>query len=96
MRTLEPAGALALATKIIGLPETPFSVAKREFPPMDPSVQEPTVAMPLSLLIALAPVTDPSPLRMENVTVTPHAAWPAVLVIFTDGGTGTANPATAV
>ena len=96
MRTPELGGALAVATKITGLPETPLTAAKREFPPMDPSVHEPTVAMPLSLLIALAPEIEPLPLRIENVTVIPHAAPPALLMIFTDGGMGTAKPATAV
>jgi len=96
MRTPELGGALALATKMMGLPEAPLSVAKREFPPMDPSVHEPTVAMPLSLLIALAPETEPLPLRIENVTVMPHAAPPAALVTFTEGGIGTEKPATAV
>src|SRR4029079_18030522 len=67
---------IAFATKISGLFETPFSVAKRELPPPPPSIQLPTVAIPFASLTAPAPVIDPPPLRIEKITETPATPTP--------------------
>jgi hypothetical protein len=76
IRTPEPAGRVAVATKMIGLPDAPLSVAKREFPPVEPSVQLPSVAIPSSFVVGTSPVIAPPPLLTEKVTTTPHAGCP--------------------
>ena len=52
-------------------PATPGAAAVNVFTPaVAPSVQLPTVAIPDSLVVCEAPVTDPPPVATENVTVT--------------------------
>jgi hypothetical protein len=46
-------------------------------PGVAPSVQFPTVAMPLAFVIAVAPVTDPPPEATANVALTPATGFPA-------------------
>jgi hypothetical protein len=82
--------AFAVATKISGLPETPSSVANREFPPPAPSIQLPTVAIPLESLTATAPVIDPPPLRIEKMTEMPATPTPPASETFTAGAIATA------
>jgi hypothetical protein len=86
------AGALfeAVAIKMSGLLETFASVAKIELPPPAPRTQLPIVATPRESLTATAPVIDPPPLRIENVTATPGTPTPPKSVTFTAGGIGTA------
>src|SRR5207247_10361058 len=60
------------------------------------SVQLPTVAMPLALVVWLAPVIVPFPGATANVTATPATAFPFASFTITDGGTGTVVPAGCV
>lgn len=61
-----------------------------------PSVQLPSVAMPLALVIAAATVSEPPPEVMVNVTFTPATGMPAKSLTSTDGAVATALPAAAV
>jgi hypothetical protein len=65
-------------------------------PVVGPSVHEPTVAMPAAFVDAVAPVTDPPPDTTAKVTDTPDAGLPLASLTMTDGGIGTALPATAL
>src|SRR5439155_18163 len=59
------------------------------------SVQLPTVAMPLPLVVWLPPVTVPLPSAGVNVTATPVTGFPFASFTITDGGVLTAVPAVA-
>jgi hypothetical protein len=82
--------------KMIGLPDNPAAVAKRELPPPAPSVQLPTVATPLLSLVADAPVIVPPPLRMPKTTAIPATGPPVASVIRTAGRIATAVSGDAV
>src|SRR5437773_1120167 len=69
--------AMALAVNVTGLPFNPVDVAVRVLAPAAlPSVQLPTVAMPLALVVGVAPVTPPPPSAGTNVTATPATGLP--------------------
>src|SRR5512141_894088 len=74
---------VAVATKTTGLPARPAAAAYSEFPPALPSVQRPTVAIPSESLFAVSPLTEPPPLRILKVTVTPGTPTPVAVVILT-------------
>jgi hypothetical protein len=81
---------------VTGLPVSPAAAAVRVLAPaVVPSVQLPTVAMPLALVVCSAPVMLPSPKATANVTPTP---WTGLLLAsrtITDGGVVTAVPVVA-
>src|SRR5206468_816038 len=60
------------------------------------SVQLPTVATPLALVVWLPPVIVPFPGATANVTATPATGFPFASFTSTEGGTLTAVPAGAV
>ena len=64
-------------------------------PALVPRVQLPTVATPLALVTAGAPVTAPPPLATAKVTDAPGTGRPFASVTRTLGSTDTALPATA-
>ena len=82
---------VAVAMKMRGLPESPVAVANNELPPPLPSVHFPTVAIPSVSVFAVSPVTEPPPLRMLNVTVTPGTGTPVAVVTLTAGLIATAE-----
>ena len=47
-----------------------------------PSFQLPTVAIPLELVVAVPPVTEPPPVATVKVTVVPATALPLASVTF--------------
>src|SRR5436309_2096885 len=73
------------------------AVALRLFgPAVPPSVQLPTVAIPLAFVVALPPVTLPPPAVTANVTPTPATGLLCASVTSTAGGVATALPAIAL
>jgi hypothetical protein len=87
--------AVPVAVKVTGLPviPDPAAVAVSVFvPAVVLSVQLPTVAIPLPLVVWLPPVTLPFPGVTANVTATPTARFPAPSRTSTDGGEPTALP----
>src|SRR5207302_1321892 len=90
------APAVPVAVKVTGLPESVPDVAVSVLlPAVVPSVQLPTVAIPLASLIWVAPVTLPLPGPGAKVTDTPETGLPNASVTITDGGTGRVLPAGA-
>jgi hypothetical protein len=86
-----------VAVNVTGLPVKVPLVAVSEFGPgVLPSVQLPTVAIPLPFVVALAPVTLPPPDATANVTLTPLTGLPPASFTITLGGVATAEPAFAV
>jgi len=82
------ASATPVALKVTE--ERPLADAVSVFAPSPvPSFQEPTVAMPLASVVALAPVSEPPPEPIENVTATPETGLPYVSVTSTDGAVPT-------
>jgi hypothetical protein len=61
-----------------------------------PSVQPPTVAIPLTVAGVVGAVRLPPPVRIENVTVTPDSGLLKVSLTTTDGAVGTAVPIRAI
>jgi len=91
------APAVPVAVKVTGLPESVPDVAVSVLlPAVVPSVQLPTVAIPLASLIWVAPVTLPLPGPGAKVTDTPETGLPNASVTSTDGAIKTALPAGAV
>lgn len=91
------APAVPVALNVTGLPVRPVAVAVKVLAPaVAPSVQEPTVAMPLALVIAAPPATLPPPDAAANVTLTPDTTLPFASLTITDGAIATALPAVAV
>jgi len=91
------APAVPVAVNVTGLPESDPEVAINVFcPAVGPSVQLPTVAIPLASLIWVAPVTLPLPGPGAKVTDTPETGLPNASVTSTDGAIKTALPAGAV
>src|SRR5690348_9010692 len=85
------ASAVPVARKVTGLPFTPVDVAiKVSGPAVVPRVQLPTVAIPLALVVWLAPVMAPLRELVENVTATPATGLPFASFTITDGGVATA------
>src|SRR5437763_2933053 len=63
------APAVPVAVNVIGLPFTPGAVAATGlWPAAAPSVQQPAAAIPLALVVGLAPVRLPLPSPTANVT----------------------------
>ena len=75
---IEPAvPATPVAVKVIGLPASPPDVAVSVFvPAVVPSFHEPTVAMPLALVVACVPVAEPPPEATAKVTAMPEMGRP--------------------
>src|SRR5205807_8065836 len=85
------APAVPVAVSVIGLPFTPGAVAVSvSWPATVPSVQPPTAAMPLALVVWLAPVMLPLAGATANVTDTPCTGLPFASFTITAGGTATA------
>src|SRR5437879_24891 len=94
--TVAAAPAVPVAVKVTGLPESDPELAVRVLlPAVALSVQLPTVATPLVLVVWLPPVTVPLPVAAANVTVTPVTGFPFASFTITDGGALTAFPAVA-
>jgi hypothetical protein len=62
----------------------------------EPRVQLPTVAIPLSFVVAFGPVTLPPPAVTANVTLAPDTTFELASVTLTDGGVATAVDLDAV
>src|SRR5881628_434623 len=89
--------AVPVALNVTGLPASVPDVAVREFgPAVVPSVQLPTVAIPLALVVRVAPVMLPPPDATANATATPATGLPLASFTITDGRTGTVVPAVTV
>src|SRR5689334_5760366 len=89
--------AVPVAVKLTGLPANPADVAVRVLvPAVLLSVQLPTVAMPPTSVVWLAPVIVPFPGATAKVTATPGTGLPLPSLTITDGGMGTAVPAVTV
>ena len=89
--------AVPVAVNVTGLPVSPLAVAVSVLvPAVVPSVQLPTLAMPLALVVWLAPVMLPLPGATANVTVTPPTGLPPPSFTITDGWIGTVPPTGAV
>src|SRR5207302_1466598 len=90
------APAVPVAVKVTGLPARDPDVAVSVFEPaVALNVQLPTVAMPLPLVVWLAPVIVPFPGATANVTATCATGFPFASFTITDGGVLTAVPAVA-
>ena len=77
MANLVTSPAVPVALKVTGEPLRPALVAVRLLAPaLVPSVQLPTVAMPLALVMAVRPVAEPPPLATAKVTLTPETGLP--------------------
>src|SRR5437588_506403 len=88
--------AMPAAVKVTGLPVSDPEVAVRVLlPAVGLSVQLPTVATPLVLVVWVPPVIVPLPGATANVTVTPVTGFPFASLTITDGGALTAVPAVA-
>src|SRR5690348_18447568 len=86
--------AVPVAWNVTGLPVSEPEVAVTVLGPATvPSVQLPTVAMPLALVVWVGPVMLPPPDATANVTATPGTGCPPASVTITDGAIGTAVPA---
>src|SRR5207302_3145926 len=84
------APAVPVAVNVIGLPFTPAVAVSVSWPATVPSVQPPTAAMPLALVVWLAPVMLPLPGVTAKVTATPGTGLPLASLTITEGGTATA------
>src|SRR5438105_11070750 len=90
------APAVPVAVKVTGLPERDPDVAVKVLSPaVALSVQLPTVATPLALVVWLAPVIVPFPGATANATATCATGFPFASLTITDGGELTAVPAVA-
>ena len=84
------------AVNVTGEPASDPLVAVIVLEPADaPSVQLPTVAMPLSFVVADALVTEPPPEATANVTLTPETGLLYSSFTITLGDVDTAVPAVA-
>ena len=90
------APAVPVAVNVTGLPDKVPELAVNVFEPaVALSVQLPTVATPLALVVWLAPVIVPFPGATANVTATCATGFPFASFTITDGGVLTAVPAVA-
>src|SRR6266704_5372943 len=86
--------AVPVAVNVTGLPDKVPELAVNVFAPaVALSVQLPTVATPLALVVWLAPVIVPFPGATANVTATCATGFPFASFTITDGGVLTAVPA---
>jgi hypothetical protein len=88
-----PAVDVAVKTTAGSVPEVAVTVFG---PAIVPSVQDPTVATPASLLVTVAPATDPPPAVTANVTAMPGIGEPFWSFTMTEGGGVTASPTVPV
>src|SRR5439155_7587115 len=85
------APAMAVAVNVTGLPFTPVDVAVRVLVPAAlPSVQLPTLAIPLAFVVWAAPVMPPCPDAIAKVTAAPPTGLPNWSFTITAGGVATA------
>src|SRR5207253_585640 len=90
------APAVPVAVKVTGLPASdPELAVSVLLPAVVLSVQLPTVATPLVLVVWLPPVIVPFPGAAANVTATPATGFPFASLTITDGGALTAVPTVA-
>src|SRR5205085_2670196 len=88
--------ATPAAVNVTGLPVSDPEVAVNVFgPAVALSVQLPTVATPLALVVWLPPRNSAVPGATANVTATPVTGFPFASLTITDGGALTAAPAVA-
>src|SRR5205807_1334479 len=88
--------AVPVAVNVTGLPASDPDVAVNVLAPaVALSVQLPTAATPLALVLWLAPVIVPFPGATANVTATCATGFPFASFTITDGGVLTAVPAVA-
>src|SRR6266566_1271337 len=88
--------AVPVAVNVTGLPDKVPELAVNVFEPaVALSVQLPTVAMPLPLVVCVPPVTLPLPAAGVNVTATSATGFPFASFTITDGAVLTAVPAVA-
>jgi len=95
----EAAAAVAVAVMSTGLPARPVDVARNVLlfvPAVVPSVQLPTVAIPLAFVVCDPLVTLPPPANAEKVTLTPATGLLFTSRTITDGGVVTAVPTVAL
>src|ERR1019366_3435698 len=91
------APAVPEAVNVTGLPMSPALAAVKVFAPANaPSVQLPTVAMPLALVVCAPPARLPPPVATANVTLTPLTGLLFASLTSTLGGVATAVPLVAV
>ena len=85
--------AVPVAVKVTGEPDSPLPVAVRVFvPAVVPSVQLPTVAIPLLLVVAVKPVAEPPPDATAKVMVMPLTGLLLASFTITPGDVATAAP----
>src|SRR5579863_2329930 len=85
-------GSRAVAVMVAEGLAPPLACASRAFEPtVLPTVQDPTVAVPVASVVAVAPVTLPPPLVTEKVTVTPDITAPCWSRTTADGARGAAE-----
>ena len=87
------APAVPVAVKVIGEPDSPVPVAVRVFvPAVVPSVQLPTVAIPLPFVVVVNPVAEPPPDATAKVMVMPLTGLLLASFTITLGDVATAVP----
>jgi hypothetical protein len=88
---MEYCSVCPVALNVTGFPLIPLgaAVAVTEFAPSC-TVHDPTVAIPLALVLADADVRDPVPDAIANVTLTPDTGSPDTSFTITEGGKLTA------
>ena len=90
------APAVPAAVNVTGEPMRLSFVTVNVFDPTDvPSIQLPTVAIPLAFVVTDAPVTEPPPVATTNVMFTPIAGLLNSSTTITLGAVPTAEPAVA-
>jgi len=91
------APAVPVAVNVTGEPASPVAVAVRVFAPtVVPSVQLPTVAVPLAFVVWLLPVREPPPLATAKITLTPLTGVLLASVMITVGRVTKAPPTVVV
>ena len=90
------APTVPVAVNVTGEPDSVPLVAVIVLEPtVVPSVQLPTVAMPLEFVVADALVTEPPPVAIANVTLMPETGLLCASLMMTLGAVPTAEPAVA-
>src|SRR4029450_10803965 len=93
------AGAVPVATKVIGFPTKPDPAAEAVRvlnPRFGPRTHWPAVAIPLASVVWVPPVTVPPPEVTAKVTATPGSWLPLLSRTITEGGVATAVPSRAL
>jgi hypothetical protein len=95
--TPEAADATPVAVAVNVTEFNPADVQVTVFvPAVGPNVQPPSVAIPLAPVVWLAPVIDPPPVTLPQVTATPGTPAPVPSIAITQTGPFTAVPAVAL